>query len=330
MIMSKTTILPPPLIKKLLLEKGPLFIGADIAKDKIDLSLDSLTLQIENQRDRISAFINELQEHLSRPLVFACEATSRYHHALMKEALLADLEVYELNPRQVRDFAKSHNLLAKTDQLDAAVIARFIKERQNELSSKTSEWLIQERGLQLHSRLRNLIQRRAQEKAALHHYHDEKIKAEIYGAIDELTIRIESYLSEIESHIKAQERSAGLYEELQKECSVAEKSAMALLIGLPELGKVNRRQIAALAGLAPMNWDSGTLRGQRHIKGGRSPIRTALYSCAVVASRHHPELKEAYQELRSRGKCAKVSFVAIARKLLIRLNTRAKNYYATI
>jgi len=311
--------------------KSPtLFVGADVAKDKIDFSIDGYDLQTANDPEALRKLFETLEKHLTGSLVIACEATSRYHHSLLRVALEQGLEVYQLNARQVRDYAKSHNLLAKTDRLDAAVISRFIKDRREEHRPVKSDWIEGEIGLQLHSRVRHLIAQRATQKAARHHYPDTRIQEEIEETIAYLSEQIESYLREIESHIKTNESHAGLYEELQKEVSIAQKGAMALLISLPELGKVNRNEIAALVGLAPMNWDSGKMRGQRHIKGGRESVRSVIYQCAVVASKHHPELKDFYQSLRSRGKCAKVAFVAVARKLVIKLNTRAKNYYASI
>ncbi len=305
------------------------YIGADVAKDKVDFFADGHHYQIENSPEDIRLFIDKLQDGSGRTLRFGCEATSRYHHYLVKAALLENHEVCELNPRQVRDFARSHNLLAKTDIIDAAVIARFIEERED-LKPLESTWISREASMQWHSRLRSLIEARASQKATLHHYREVGILKEIRSTIAYLTDLIDSYLEELENQIQSDKKSAGLYAELQKETGVAQRGALALLTGLPELGRTNRQKIATLAGLAPMNWDSGKMRGQRRIKGGRTRVRCALYQCAVVAARCHPQLKDFYQTLREKGKPAKVALVAVARKLLILLNSRAKKYYSTI
>ncbi len=282
--------------------------GVDVSKDTLDISIAGQSSRFPNKLKAIVSWLRKLKTSNSKPIRIGCEATSRYHHPLITACLMVDIEVYEINPRLIRDFARSHNLLAKTDRIDASVIALFVSQRT----------------------LRALIATAAAQKASLHQYPDKSIQREINRLIKVLEKQIASYIEEIEKLIMENKTTADLYQDLQKEPGVGQRTALAVIVSLPELGRLNRQDAVAIAGLAPFNWDSGTMRGKRHIKGGRALLRSALYMAALPAARCHPQLSPFYKGLRERGKPAKVALTAVARKLLIIINSRAKKYYAAI
>ena len=305
-----------------------IYIGADISKTTLDVAIEGHVVKVTNDIKSITKWLTQLLSITERNIRIGCESTSQYHHALIKACLAVKIEVCEINPRLIRDFARSHNLLAKTDRIDAKIIARFTSER--ELKPLDLSWISQEKLRQKYSRLRSLVQNAASQKASLHQYSDKKILAEINRMIASLEKKIDSYINEIENDIQQSPIQSGLYEELQKEQGVAKRTAMAVIVHLPELGRINRQEVAAIAGLAPFNHDSGKMRGQRHIKGGRTMLRGALFMASLVATRHNPPLRDFYQSLKARGKPHKVALTAVSRKLLIMLNTRAKKHYSLI
>ena len=302
--------------------------GVDVSKDTLDISIAGQSSRVPNKLKAIVSWLRKLKTSNSKPIRIGCEATSRYHHPLITACLMVDIEVYEINPRLIRDFARSHNLLAKTDRIDASVIALFVSQRT--LRAVGEQWLAQQQLAQRYRRLRALIATAAAQKASLHQYPDKSIQREINRLIKVLEKQIASYIEEIEKLIMENKTTADLYQDLQKEPGVGQRTALAVIVSLPELGRLNRQDAVAIAGLAPFNWDSGTMRGKRHIKGGRALLRSALYMAALPAARCHPQLSPFYKGLRERGKPAKVALTAVARKLLIIINSRAKKYYAAI
>ena len=246
-------------------QSDTVFIGADVSKDTLDIAIQGKQLKLKNDITTITEWLTYLVSLTDRVIRIGCESTSRYHHPLIKACLASEVEVCEINPRPIRDFARSHNLLAKTDKIDAQIIARYTAERK--LKSLSLVWIKEEVLHQKYSRLRSLISTAAAQKASLHQYNDKKILAEISRSITSLNKKIAAYLIEIEQAINESSEKGDLYEELQKEKGVGKRTAMAVIINLPEIGHLNRQQVASLAGLAPFNYDSGTMRGQRHIKG---------------------------------------------------------------
>lgn len=302
-------------------------VGVDVSKSKLDISVHGKKKRINNISAEINDYLKQLLKDVpGRIIRVGCEATSRYHHILITCCLNLGIEICEINPRLVRDYARSHNLLAKTDTIDAKIIAKFVSERN--LRPLGLEWFDQQKLAQKYRRLRSLIGIAAAQKASLHQYTEKLVLREINRLIKFLDKQIEAYIAEIEASLLEDTSVAKLYNDLLGEPGVGQRTAIAVIVSLPELGKINRADAAALAGLAPFNWDSGNMRGKRHIKGGRHLLRSALYMAALPASRCHPQLKEFYNNLRERGKPAKVALTAVARKLLIILNSRAKLHYA--
>ncbi len=234
----------------------------------------------------------------------------------------AALPVVVVNPRQVRDFAKATGRLAKTDTLDAGVLAHFADAVRPEVRPlKDAETQV----------LNSLTARRHQVMTML-----VSEKNRLGTAIGAVSPRIEAHiawleqeLSDLDKGLRQTLRRSPVWREkddlLRTVPGVGEQISLTLLANLPELGTLNRRQIAALVGVAPYNRDSGTLRGKRAVWGGRSRVRAALYMGALVASRHNPAIRDFYQRLLAAGKPKKVALVASMRKLLVILNAMLKH-----
>jgi len=298
-------------------------IGVDVSKDKLDVFDGAAHWQVNNDKTGIRSLITRLKK--GGPLAqsrLTCESTGRYGHLLVAMALEAGLPVSIANPRAVRDYARAHGRLAKTDRIDAAMIAAFAAGINPPVLGQA--WRDRQRFAELHSRMRSLVVLAASQKAALHQTRDRKILAEIRATIVMLERRVAAYEKELQGLVDTSAQMRGRMEKMTAIKGVGKRTGLALLAAMPELGSLNRQEVAALAGLAPMNRDSGTLRGKRCIQAGRSPVRSALYMAAVVASRFHPTLPDFYKRLRAAGKSSRQAFCAVARKLLIQINTALK------
>lgn len=237
-------------------------------------------------------------------------------------ALEAGLPVSIANPRAVRDFARCQGRLAKTDRIDAQTIAAFAAAINPAVLG--GDWNRRRHFADLFSRMRSLVALAAGQKASLRQTRDRRILAEIRSTIAMLGRKVAAYEKELDALVNSDAELRSRMEKMTAIKGVGKRTGLALLATMPELGSLNRQEAAALAGLAPMNRDSGKMRGSRHIQAGRAPARTALYMAAVVASRFHPTLKTFYQKLRQAGKTARQAFCAVARKLLIQINTSLK------
>jgi transposase len=297
--------------------------GVDISKATLDFSVAGELSQIPNTAPEIRRKLAGLSGKHGESLRVSCESTGRYGHVLIALCLELGIEICQLNPSEVREFAKSQKLLAKTDRIDAGVIARF--SAYSNPRPLGADWADRQEAACIHSRMRALVAIAAAQKASLDHFPDKSVRREILATIRTLETKIARYEKRLLEVIEENRASRELYAILTNEPGVGPRTAIALIVHLPELGKLGRNGVAALAGIAPMNCDSGKFRGKRRIQGGRKLLRGALYSAAVVAARFNPLFKTFYQRLRDNGKPAKVAYIAVARKLLIRLNTLAKN-----
>lgn len=294
------------------------FVGIDVAKDRLDLHL--LPGEEQGAVDHDPAGLEALVARLA-PLGASClvvlEATGGLQERAAAQLAAAGLAVAVVNPRQVRDFARATGQLAKTDRLDARAIARFaqaVRPVPRPLPDAARQALID-----LVGRRRQLVEMRAVEKVrraqlapALRPRLDEHL-AWLSQAIDELDRDIgqalrQSPLWRVEDDLLAQVPGVGPL------------TRAMLLARLPELGRLDRRKIAALVGVAPLNRDSGTLRGRRQVQGGRGEVRTVLYMATVTAIRCNPTIQAFHQRLTAAGKPPKVAIVACMRKLLTLLN----------
>ena len=293
------------------------YVGVDVSARYLHFS-DPLIAVVANTRASVRRVLLSLRERF-KCVHLICEATGRHHRLLQSLACILHIPLSVLNPRQARDFARSLGRLEKTDCIDAEVLERLGRALNPAPTPMPGA---------LFSQLRDVLAVRAalvQDRRAWMCR-----VSELHGPAACLAKRhlqhIEQELGLLEARVRQllhTPQALGLLERMQAMClvcGIAEKTAWVLLAELPELGRCNRAQIAKLCGLAPLNYDSGCMRGQRHIAHGRPAARQALYQAAVVAAQHNEHLKGFYARLRTAGKCAKVAFVAVARKLVVFLN----------
>ena len=295
-------------------------VGVDVSKDRLDVSsTDGRWLQFANDdsgHEELCAWLAE-----EKPTLVVMEATGGMERALATRLSAAAIPVRIVNARFVRHFAKASGLLAKTDRIDAQVLMRFAQAMRLEARELVNDelYLLQA----LIARRRQLIEMITMEKNRLRGAH-QAIKPSISRTIRMLT----KQLKEADEDMDIALKSCGVWREkvelLQSVPGIARVISVNLVATLPELGTLNRRQIASLAGVAPFNRDSGHYRGKRSIFGGRAISRSALYMAALVGARFNPVLRAFYQRLRARGKPAKVALVACMRKLLTILNVMVR------
>ena len=292
----------------------PTCLGLDIAKRTLELSAHPALPQRAYANDAAghAALVTALRQ-IPGPVHIICEATGGYEQRLLGALHAAQVPVTLVNPRHVRDFARAKKLLAKTDALDAAVLAEY--GRLFQPAPTVARTPAQERLNALVTRRQELLEFLTQEQHRAEHRHD----VFVIKKARSLDTTLRRHLAELEEEIAALEKAdAPLAAQVQRLTGiqgVGQRTAWLLLAALPELGTLRRGQAAALAGLAPYNHDSGPQRGQRHIAHGRPLARRALYMAALVAARYNPVLKPFYQRLRAAGKPAKVALVALMRKL---------------
>lgn len=304
------------------LEYVPVFIGIDVSKARLDVSVRPLGSResFANDEVGIRALVKGFGE--LQPELIVLEATGGVERQVVRALASEELPLVVVNPRQVRDFAKATGQLAKTDRIDAEVLARFgeaVRPAVRPLPDVCSQ------------ELRALVARRRQIT--------EMIVAErnrLSGASKRVRKRIDAHIGWLEAELDRADKDldqrigqSPIWREkedlLRSVPGIGPVISRTLLAELPELGRLNRKQIAALVGVAPLNWDSGTLRGRRAIWGGRASVRAGLYMAALVASRCNSVIREFYKRLRTAGKAPKVALVACMRKLLTIVNAMIKH-----
>lgn len=300
----------------------PTVAGIDVARDQLDLHL--WPLDIEHTFDNTPAGIAHLIECLKKQPVklVVIEATGRYERRAALALMDAGFEVAIVNPRQPRDFAKACGQLAKTDAIDARILAQFGAVIGPRISEKPSQnQLILD---ELVARRRQLVQMITMENNRI----AQAVHKPLTRAIQKMIRTLEQQLEEIEAEIlKLIDRDddwRNRFDLLKSVPGVGDATAAMLIAQLPELGELNRQQIAALVGVAPMNRDSGQQRGQRHITGGRADVRKLLYMATLTARSWNPTIKEFAKRLTEAGKPFKVMMTACMRKLLSILNTMVR------
>jgi transposase len=251
-----------------------------------------------------------------------CEATGSYDTALILACLEKGVPVSQANPAHVKSFIRSFGRHAKTDAIDARYIALFARERNP--ATLGDEWLGNHRLRESHRRLRALVEMRSAQLASVDKYRDKAIVREIRAVVAYLEKRIAKYEAALLKAVETDRSLAAKREVMEKVAGVGTKTCLSLLIEVPELGTLNRRDIAGLVGLAPQHCESGTYKGSRRLRGGRKRPRSALYMAALTACRCNRELAAFYKRMREAGKPAKVAIIAVARKLLVYLNTQLK------
>lgn len=296
------------------------YVGIDVAKAELVVGTASRSIgRFANDRDGYRQLVQRLRGFEVAAVVL--ESTGRYGQDAALALMAAGFAVAIVPPGRVRHYAKSIGVHAKTDPIDAQVIARFAEAAKPRPLQPPRDQIVRLRAIV--DRRDQVIEMRKREQNHLEACGDPSIAKELRRSIARLEALEGRYTKQIAQHLAADEDLARRSDALQAEAGVGLQTAATLLAHFPELGQLNRQRAAALAGLAPFNRDSGTRDGRRSIYGGRSRLRRALYMAAISASRWNPWVVDLYRRLRQRGKCAKVALIACARKLLVRLNTIA-------
>jgi transposase len=304
-------------------KKSKSFIGIDVSKKQLEVAVHESDYHFRCP-NKASAFGSLLAELISlRPALIVLEATGGLEMPVVNALHAAGLPVVVVNPRQVRDFAKALGQLAKTDRLDARVLAHFaaaIKPPLRSIKSKEEQELDA-----LTGRRGQLVEMLIDEKNRRASAANDSVREQIKEHIDWL----EEGIAELDEQLKALLQNSAPWqakdEILQSVPGIGPVVSFSLITDLPELGTLNRQQIAKLVGVAPLNRDSGEQRGTRHIYGGRARLRSVLYMAALTASRHNPVIKEFYERLSAKQKPFKVAITACMRKLLAIINVMLRD-----
>lgn len=309
----------------MLVQNEKIYIGIDVSKTILDVYILPYKkyMQFKNNLSDIKKLVKKLAPFGQASIVL--EATGGYEKLVAQSLRDAKFHLSVTNPRAIRDFAKALGKLAKTDKIDAEVIALFAQKIQPKESIMFNE--NQQKLADLNARRRQLIDMITMEKNRL-----DKASPSIKKSIARIIKILEKELEQVNKALANAVQSDASFTQkntlLTSIKGVGTASSTAVLANLPELGSITAKQVTALAGLAPYNRDSGTLRGKRTIWGGRAPVRCALYMATLVATRHNPQIRSFYQHLCAQGKQKKVALVACMRKLLIIMNAMIKNNQA--
>jgi transposase len=303
--------------------KAGLFVGIDVSKATLDVALgsDGEVVQFPNDEGGIGQLLAQLAE--LAPTLVVMEATGGYESLVAGAISGQGIGVAVVNPRQVRDFAKATGILAKTDRIDARVLARFadsVKPEPRPLPTEEAKEL-----QEFLSRRRQIVDMLTSEKNRLQIAATEGMKKSLRKHIKWL----EEALRRADDDIDKAVRNSPAWREqedlLRSVPGIGPVTARTMLAELPELGTLNRKQIAALVGVAPLNRDSGTIKGTRTCWGGRASIRQVLYMATLTAVRRNPSIRRTYLALVGRGKKNKVAHVACMRKLLAILTAMVRD-----
>lgn len=300
-----------------------IWIGIDVAKTHLDVAWrpDGTRSRVSNDAAAIEALVAALAARA--PTLVVLEATGRLERTLVAALVAARVPVAVVNPRQVRDFARATGRLAKTDAIDAAVLAHFaeaVRPVARPLPDAATDALAA-----LVARRRQLVEMLVAERNRRAAARTDAVRRDVDAHVTWLTAR----LKDLDRDLDAALRASAVWRErddlLASVPGVGRVTVVTLRAELPELGTLTGKQIAALVGLAPVARDSGAQRGERHIAGGRASVRHVLYMTALACVRHNPVVRAAYTRLRSSGKKPKVALVACMRKLLTILNAIARS-----
>lgn len=309
-------------------DSQPIYAGIDVSKATLELALgpQAQVLSFDNDSTGHAALLKAL-EGMSTPVALVVlEATGGYEFACAAHLQSAGLAVAVINPRQARDFARAMGHLAKTDRIDAQGLAHLasVLAVRDDLKRYTAALpdAKQQALRALVVRRRQLLQMRVAEENHLN-TGVATAKKSIRAMLGSISTQLRHIDEDIAKHVKL--HCDALAQQLTAVGGMGPKTTATLIAELPELGKLSRRQISALAGVAPMNHDSGKTKGKRSVQGGRASVRTALYMAALVATRYNPVIKVFYQRLLVAGKPKKLALVACMRKLLTILNAMVRD-----
>lgn len=300
-----------------------LFAGIDISKERLDVAVRGRQTRgwsMKYTDAGVHSLVQELRE--LAPTLVVLEATGGLETYVLTALATAGVPVVRINPRQVRDFARATGELAKTDEIDARILALFAEKIRPEVRALPSE---EQRDLEaLMTRRRQLVDIRVGERNRLH-----QSTLVVRASIEEHIAWLDARIGEVDADLQERIKASSVWSEkdqvLRSTPGVGPTVSLSLLTSVPELGTLNRQKVSKLVGIAPLNCDSGTMRGKRRIWGGRADVRSVLYMATLSAVRFNPVIREFYQRLVTRGKAKKVALVACMRKLLTILNRMVKD-----
>ena len=298
------------------------YVGIDVSKGRLDVAVlgEEQAWQVDNTREGIAKLVQQMQE--LHPALIVVEATGGYQRAVVEALFWAGLAVAVVNPARVRQFARACGLLAKTDKLDAQVLAEFGRRVQPRCYEGKSE---------AEKQLSALLVRRKQLEEMLKAEQNRlrTISPSLRGSVERIIAILKEEKNLLDEQIRKLMNEQKAWQAQTKILGSAPGVGMVttatLLAELPELGKLDRKKIAALVGVAPMNFDSGKKRGYRKTKGGRRDVRSVLYMATLVATRYNPMIQTQYQQMLKRGKVKKVALTACMRKFLTILNAMLRD-----
>lgn len=298
-------------------DQAEVFIGIDVSKAQLDIAVhaQSTHWQTPNTDGGIADLVQRLQG--MHPTLIILEATGGFELRLVAELAASQLPVVVTNPRRVRAFARSTGQLAKTDKLDAQMLAHYAAALRPEVRTLPTD--AEEQLTALLTRRRQIVEMLTVEKNRL-----QTVRPTMRADIEEHIVWLTEKLDALDGNIDQFIQSSPLWQEkatlLQSVPGIGRITASTLLAMLPELGTLNRQEIAALVGVAPLNRDSGRKHGKRRIFGGRAFVRSVLYMATLSATKHNPKIKKFYDHLLKQGKEKKVALTACMRKLLVIVN----------
>jgi len=298
------------------------YAGIDIAKHGFDLAFEAKPKvhHFDNDAKGIQSCCKALGQ--LKPDLIVMEPTGGYEVALVCKLQAAGLPVAVVNARRIREFARASGQLAKTDKLDAQIIARFAAVLQPPAQEALDQ---QTRTMKaLVARRHQLVQMHTAENNRMEHARDKAIARSIQAILKTVERQMNKVEQQIRDQIDSMPELQQKTQQLESVPGIGETTASLLVTELPELGRLNRRQIAALVGVAPINRDSGTYRGKRMTGGGRRDLRARLFMPTLVAAQHNPVIRQFYQRLLQKGKAKMTALIAAMRKLLTILNTMLK------
>ena len=295
-------------------------IGCDIGKSNLDVYFNGKSRRYQNNKTGISEFVRHCLEVTESRVIL--EPSGGYEKHLLTALHDRNIQLSVVNPYYVRNFAKSYRDLAKTDKIDAQMLSEYGEKMNPRIQEKKKDYCFDLE--ELTERRDVLVEAIKEEKSRLEKEPKELIIQSIESHLKFLKEETKKIEAEIREILDKQARK--IKEVLTSEKGIGEQTAAILIASLPELGKLENRQISKLVGLAPMAHDSGKMRSGRHIRGGRTRIRNALFMASISAVRSNPKVSEFYKNLRSKGKPAHLALVAIAHKLIIILNSKMRAF----
>jgi len=297
------------------------YLGVDIAKAHLDAAIGSEKRRFANEslgHRELIKWVKQLGERVQ----VICESSGGYERKFVQALARGGVKMSLVQANRVRQFARAAGILAKTDGIDAEVLCEFGKVMQPQ--TVTAAKLEQEQLRELESQRRHLTRLLVMEQNRGARLSDVWVQRLNRRLINQIKRQIDQLDLLIKKHIDQSHELSAKAVKLTAISGVGARTAALLLAQMPELGQLNRREVAALVGVAPFNRDSGRMRGKRTIHGGRRPVRHGLYMAALVAAHHNPILRQFYLRLRAAGKPAKLALTATLRKLLIVLNSALK------